>query len=1101
MKFALLLVVAAVFYSCSPKNLSYNRSSNDLYAKTERTANPSLTSEHTTSIIEGVKNHTLDGTNFAFIGILYFQDSPIHRDRIIHWIENCGGEILYEDLRFGFLDAKLSWENLEKLISDESQMDNDTRSVFRLELEYNGLASNPTTPEQENSTFTGPVHSAGYGSNLDKFKLKVKEGLGISPEGAGTTVAVFDGGLDLSWANVFGNRLKDYIVTDELYWKTPTKNLEEFKSEGNSTNGIENPLELEGLKFLTISEKEFPSANGPYDINGSKNIDSFTVATYKRNGKNIARFQIIKNGKFGDEIVDIKEAVANNESGIVNMFTGKQLPLSEKRLTTSAAAIKFREVKGVVQVAIVGTAESGDHGIANLHMVGGKFSDEKSIGIYNGVATETNFIYIDSFARAKGRYGQSWIFLSRGMIEAANRDVDVIDLDIYTPGTRSGEDILSALACRIRANSNAITIAAAHNFGPLPNTIQSLAQSPCVLGIGASHSYGADKYGFYKPVLDQIGTETSDTFLKTASYSGRGFGLNGTLKPDIITPAYGRTPYGKTMMAFNGTSGATPTTAGLIALLKQVAKFKGKDLTFSQIKYLLQNSSERRVGKDIRDGYGFVNMEKALDLLLTNLPGPIFIKGNQQISYPSIDSVPNSKKIQLGIGPELGATNNVTKMNFSIEYQGASKGSELNWLSFKSFDDGQTDETLEAELPILGEQAKIEIVFDKHTIQRLPDGDHVALIIGKRVDTQFQEFLLPVSFTKTTKFSAKKISTTPLYIEDGELHYLNGNIGDTFLIRRGFRCDGKYLDGNSDLSFTAPLALLINNQKDSDYTHASSVMNTYMSELWSDMPITVEAKNSVTTVAIYRTGSPACIGPIVGNLDIKRVGFEIDTSDYMTNNSFKKMVTLKPTGFYPLFGNNDATNTGWKFSSGDAMTSFKTTAQGSFTLPQGKEWRNIKFYSNTKSQLQGVAVLTKENQLVGVIKNENRSYSSGVTATKTEFDFNDISSTTAVTFIPANSKQSYTIELNKKTAANIQLTGSFGPSFGRVVVESPNDTDSESLTFISTLSKEWKYGIVVPILIIQQPTSSDLSNLGVNGEELIMWKHLLAFPEKEFKQN
>ncbi|CAN5572028.1 hypothetical protein BH10BAC5_BH10BAC5_13520 [soil metagenome] len=136
------------------------------------------------------------------------------------------------------------------------------------------------------------------------------------------------------------------------------------------------------------------------------------------------------------------------------------------------------------------------------------------------------------------------------------------------------------------------------------NTVTYPSTADSTIKIGA--------YSVNDPWNDRLG--------QLASYSGRGYLVNGQLGIDIVAPGHSTfsTSPGNAYNYFSGTSSAMPHAAGLAALMLQY----NRSLTNTEIRQILINSA------DVEDfmgqipnadyGYGKLNMDNAIKYLMNN---------------------------------------------------------------------------------------------------------------------------------------------------------------------------------------------------------------------------------------------------------------------------------------------------------------------------------------------------------------------------------------------------------------------------------------------------------------------------------------------------
>lgn len=990
---------------------------------------PALTSPETLLQVKTATENPQKFQGKAQIAVLYYLDQPAHRLAVLEWMKKNGARILFENPSFGYLDAELDWKDVGRLIATRGELGLNETSLMKLELE----AEKPSTPKKsssptsENSSLFGPAHSAGYGAQVEEFRQKLASEFGVAPdhfEGQGSLVAVYDAGVDLTRTDVFGKRIKDFLVAQESNWNTVTLTLQEFMEkyqESTIPKGLENLEGEKSLRFVILDESKI--GNDGVDLNGSGQArDSIAVAIYISQGHPYARFRIADTMAFGDEVADFGRSASLGKPQIIDLFTGLFYHRNALRPSTSAVGVKFRfDSQSQLQIAFVGTKEGSEHGIANLHMVGGDFTDEKSKVRYRGVAPQVGFLAMQTWDLGGLNYGEKWIPLARSILQAADAQADVIDLDIYTPGTRSGNDLLSSLLCRITATTYSVPIVAAHNYGPLPDTIQSLAQSPCALGIGASHTVAALKYlqnnGSIDPVLK------TDDAVQTAHYSGRGFGMNGLYKPDILAPAYGYTAYGKNFIRFSGTSGATPTTAGIIALLKQAAREKGIQLGFNQIKFLLQASSKALDPTFARDGYGHVNLLAAWEVfkkyfLVSQSLASFDLSGQFRISY---DGRPLNRihALTLERTPLVGSVNTPLPMKFWVEYAGASAKIPASWLKFYYAPLGKPTPVLETDAPLHGESMRFSLYFDLDdpTWASLPPGDHIAIVKGVRKGLESgrnTDFLLPVSFTKGVAVEEAIFKLNPLYADQSQIISLTAKPGDHFILYGDAECLGKAIHRTDHMRTDDALNLSVDNE--ASYIHASDVMNSYAPMRLLNGAIRIVAKKEIVRLALVRRSLQLCEGAMGGQVIVRRTGFETKpatsqiswdagTSTYTVQTSMQ----LAPTASTLMVNTSTRGGVEWAFKAGDPYYAVKRVLKGetSLILPEGVS--SVRVVPNSNQPFQGILFETDpKGELVGDYVLTQNSYSAGMNSINSDgtygylgLDLENPKAGNTITFLPA----------------------------------------------------------------------------------------------------
>jgi hypothetical protein len=117
--------------------------------------------------------------------------------------------------------------------------------------------------------------------------------------------------------------------------------------------------------------------------------------------------------------------------------------------------------------------------------------------------------------------------------------------------------------------------------------------------------------------------------------------------------------------------------------------------------------------------------------------------------------------------------------------------------------------------------------------------------------------------------------------------------------------------------------------------------------------------------------------------------------------------------------------------------------------------------------LEVAFVAVKNGRIERIYRNENRSYSSGVSkVNNVEFKIEDVDQDTTLTFIPALN-QYYKVQLVVDSSREVQVKGWFLDSEATVNVSSKLRLDSERLNYLKKTSLEWDYTLKSSVKIIQ----------------------------------
>lgn len=227
-------------------------------------------------------------------------------------------------------------------------------------------------------------------------------------------------------------------------------------------------------------------------------------------------------------------------------------------------------------------------------VVGASVGSRGENGRFDGVAPGARLAAVGEGGSA---YGQT----EATIVAAAHPSVDVIYFEQSSNIThnyllRDGRLVPSVIADRLVERYGSSILSPTHNF-PVLGAIDDIVMGRGVIGVGGHE--GKDNFFMNHGVR----VEHDDMLLITGGYGPMG---DGTLKPDIISPSNyvstsqgfvdGRAipglfelPPGYTIAG--GTSTATPTASGAVALLISAARQSGMEVDPHTIKYAVQRGA------------------------------------------------------------------------------------------------------------------------------------------------------------------------------------------------------------------------------------------------------------------------------------------------------------------------------------------------------------------------------------------------------------------------------------------------------------------------------------------------------------------------------
>ncbi|WP_314411051.1 S8 family peptidase [Streptomyces kroppenstedtii] len=250
----------------------------------------------------------------------------------------------------------------------------------------------------------------------------------------------------------------------------------------------------------------------------------------------------------------------------------------------------------------------------------------KSAGKYKGVAPGARLL--NGKVLDDSGYGEDSGILA-GMDWAAEQGADVVNLSLGG-GDTPDIDPLEAQVNKLSKEKGILFAIAAGNDGDFgEQTIGSPGSAEAALTVGA--------------------VDDAD---KLASFSSRGPGLDGQIKPDVTAPGVditaasapdsviakevGEKPPG--YVTISGTSMATPHVAGAAAILKQ----QHPDWTYAELKGALTGSTKGGKYTPFQQGSGRIQVDKAIKQSVVAEPSSVSFGVAQ---WPHTDDTPVTKKV------------------------------------------------------------------------------------------------------------------------------------------------------------------------------------------------------------------------------------------------------------------------------------------------------------------------------------------------------------------------------------------------------------------------------------------------------------------------
>ena len=446
-------------------------------------------------------------------------------------------------------------------------------------------------------------------------------------DGRGVTIGVLDSGVDLDHPALQRTTTGERKIVD---WVTATDPLVE-----NDLTWRPMRTQVTGPEF-NVSGKNYTSPAGSYLFN--RFSESITAASepggdVNRDGDRDDAFGVLYNPANNDIWVDADQDAAFEA-------TERMRPYREKfdigRFGTDNPAtpivestpfvVEFREDVDLARAGVSGTADFVNIGIVEsahgTHVAGITAANGLYGGAADGAAPGAKLV---SSRACSWSGGCTAVALTEGMIDlVVRRDVDVVNMSIGgLPALNDGANARAALYDRLIDTYGVQLFISAGNSGPGINTIGDPSVATSVVSVGSSISRETwlANYG------SEVALEQS-----LHNYSSRGPREDGGFKPNVVAPGSAVStvpqwlkqadvvetgyalPIGYAM--FNGTSMASPQTAGAAALLLSGTYAEGVPVTPAQLRKALYSSADELPDVPAyAQGMGLIDVPGAFELL------------------------------------------------------------------------------------------------------------------------------------------------------------------------------------------------------------------------------------------------------------------------------------------------------------------------------------------------------------------------------------------------------------------------------------------------------------------------------------------------------
>ena len=529
--------------------------------------------------------------------------------------------------RYGYVSATVPTGTVEALAKSSSVLAVDLNESVPLPM-----------PEVETSGTTTGTNAAGPGQDTpDDNPYMPTRDIGSvdfkkanpSWDGRGVTIGVIDSGVDLDHPALQTTTTGDRKVVD---WVTGTHPILESDASWRAMlTSVSGPT-------FTYQGATWTAPAGAYKVNRVlENISNADEAAgdFNRDGDNTDWWGILYDPATNDTWVD-----ANNDKTF--SADEKMRPYKEKFDVAHFGVDKPETAIAESMPFVVEFREDVD-----MSPYGGPYVGTKADFVNIGVVEAAHGTHVAGIAAGNGLFGGemdgqapgakvvssracSWgggctaVALTDGMVDLVEkRGVDVVNMSIGgLPALNDGNNARARLYDALIRGGVQLVISAG-NSGPGINTIGDPSVATDVVSVGSSITK--------ETWLANYGSEVS-TALTLHNYSSRGPREDGGFKPNVMAPGSaissvptwqagspvpeaGYTlPPGYAML--NGTSMASPQTAGGVALLLSAAKASNVKVTPRQIRDSLYTAADVVKGVEaIGQGAGQVDVPGAWDLL------------------------------------------------------------------------------------------------------------------------------------------------------------------------------------------------------------------------------------------------------------------------------------------------------------------------------------------------------------------------------------------------------------------------------------------------------------------------------------------------------